>query len=397
MQKTKFNTVFNRKNKLNPQGKGLIQIECYLNGRKKYFSTNIYIEPKDWHYKTRTIKTDFANGIKLNKQISETLRNLENFELDLINQNKPFSLSMLDGFFKPQQKYNFTDFIENEIKNGNHATATKVNQTAMLKRLKQFKKEIDFKDITFEFLHDFKRFCENQTLSFDGKSDKKLQHNTIYKYFANIKIFVNLAINKNLMSYENYPFRKFKISLQPVEKTFLTPQEIILFEGVELTGENKKYQYVKDLFLFATYTGLRYSDVISLQKNDFENIDGNKYLVKKMEKTGDTVRVPIFEIFKGKPIEIINKYFTFKSVFCFEHLSNQHINNYLKEICTIAGINKKVTFHTARHTTATYLLYKGVSITTVQKILGHRNLATTQIYGHIMDSTITKELLAVNW
>ncbi|WP_395078113.1 site-specific integrase [Flavobacterium sp.] len=397
MQKTKFNTVFNRKNKLNPQGKGLIQIECYLNGRKKYFSTNIYLEPQYWHYKTKTIKIDFANGIKLNKQISETLRNLENFELDLINQNKPFNLSMLDDFFKPQQKYNFTDFIENEIKNGNHANATKVNQTATLKRLRQFKKEIDFKDITFEFLHDFNRFCEKQTLSFDGKSDKKLQHNTIYKYFANIKIFVNLAINKNLMSYENYPFRKFKISLQPVEKTFLTPQEIILFECVELTAENKKYQYVKDLFLFATYTGLRYSDVISLQKTDFETIDGNKYLVKKMEKTGDTVRVPIFEIFKGKPIEIINKYFTFKSIFCFEHLSNQHINNYLKEICMLAGITKKVTFHTARHTTATYLLYKGVSITTVQKILGHRNLATTQIYGHIMDSTITKELLAVNW
>jgi integrase len=397
MNKTKFNTVFNRKNKLNPQGKGLIQIECYLNGRKKYFSTNIYIEPKDWHYKTRTIKTDFANGIKLNKQISETLRNLENFELDLINQNKPFSLSMLDDFFKPKQKVNFTDFIENEIKNGNYNKATKNNQSSTLKRLKQFKNDIDFNEITFEFLHDFNRFCEKQTLSFDGKSTKTLQHNTIYKYFSNIKIFVNLAINKNLMSYENYPFRKFKISLKPVEKSFLTPQEIILFEGVELTAENKKYQYVKDLFLFATYTGLRYSDVISLQKTDFETIDGNKYLVKKMEKTGDTVRIPIFEIFKGKPIEIINKYFTFKSVFCFEHLSNQHINNYLKEICTLAGITKKVTFHTARHTTATYLLYKGVSITTVQKILGHRNLATTQIYGHIMDSTITKELLAVNW
>jgi integrase len=185
--------------------------------------------------------------------------------------------------------------------------------------------------------------------------------------------------------------------LQPVEKSFLTPQEIMMFEDVELIGENKKYQYVKDLFLFATYTGLRYSDVISLQKTDFETIDGNKYLVKKMEKTGDTVRVPIFQIFDGKPNEIINKYFSFKSVFCFEHLSNQHINNYLLKICELAGITKKVTFHTARHTTATYLLYKGVSITTVQKILGHKNLATTQIYGHIMDSTITKELMAVNW
>ncbi|PDS23550.1 site-specific integrase [Flavobacterium branchiophilum] len=397
MQKTKFNTVYNRKNKLNPQGKGLIQIECYLNGRKKYFSTNIYLEPQYWNYKTKTIKIDFANGIKLNKQISETLRNLENFELDLINQNKPFSLSMLDDFFKPKQKFNFTDFCENEINNCNYKNATKNNQRSTLKRLKQFKNEIEFNEITFEFLHDFNRFCEKQTLSFDGKNTKKLSHNTIYKYFSNIKIFVNLAINKNLMSYENYPFRKFKIKLKQVEKSFLTPAEIILFEDVELTGENKKYQYVKDLFLFATYTGLRYSDVISLQKTDFETIDGNKHLVKKMEKTGDTVRIPIMQIFDGKPNEIINKYFNFKSIFCFEHLSNQHINNYLLKICELAGITKKVTFHTARHTTATYLLYKGISITTVQKILGHKNLATTQIYGHIMDETITKELKAVNW
>lgn len=397
MNKTKFNTVFNRKNKLNPQGKGLIQIECYLNGRKKYFSTNIYLEPQYWHYKTKTIKTDFANGIKLNKQISETLRNLENFELDLINQNKPFNLSMLDDFFKPKQKFNFTDFCENEIKNGNYNNATKNNQRSTLKRLKQFKNEIDFHEITFEFLHDFNRFCEKQTLSFDGKCKKKLRHNTIYKYFSNIKIFVNLAINKNLMSYDTYPFRKFKIKLEPTEKVFLNPTEIELFENVELTGENQKYQYAKDLFLFATYTGLRYSDVISLQKTDFETIDGNKYLVKKMEKTGDTIRLPIFAIFNGKPIEIVNKYFSFQSVFCFEYLTNQQINKVLVKICELAEIEKKVTFHTARHTTATYLLYKGVSITTVQKLLGHRNLATTQIYGHIMDSTIEKELLAVNF
>ncbi len=397
MQKCKFNTVFNRKNKLNPQGKGLIQIECYLNGRKKYFTTNIYLEPQYWHYKTRTIKTDFVNAIKLNKQISETLRNLENFELNLINNDKPFCLSMLKNFFKPQQKFNFTDFIENEIKHGNHATATKVNQTATLKRLKQFKNEIEFKDITFEFLHDFKRFCENQTVSFDNKSTKKLQHNTIYKYFANLKIFVNLAINKNLMSYENYAFRKFKISLKTVEKSFLTPSEIQQFENVNVTGDNEKYSYVKDLFLFATYTGLRYSDVISLQKTDFEMIEGKKYLVKKMEKTGDVVRIPIFAIFDGKPIEIVRKYFSFKSTFCFTHLTNQHINNYLKEICTLANIGKKVTFHTARHTTATYLLYKGIPITTVQKILGHKNLATTQVYSHIMDATITNQLKAVNW
>lgn len=397
MNKTKFNTVFNRKNKLNPQGKGLIQIECYLNGKKKYFSTSIYIEPQFWNLKTKTIKTDFTNGIKLNKQISETLRNLENFELDLINQNKPFNLAMLDDFFKPKAKFNFTDFCAKEIENGNFNNATKNNQRSTLKRLKQFKNEIDFNEVTFEFLHDFNHFCQKQTLSFDGKSQKKLRHNTIYKYFSNIKIFVNLAINKNLMSYETYPFRKFKIKLEATEKVFLNPTEIEQFESVELTGENQKYQYAKDLFLFATYTGLRYSDVMTLQKTDIQIIDGKKYLVKKMEKTGDTIRLPIHAIFNGKPIEIINKYYSFTSNDCFEYLTNQQINIVLLKICKLAKIEKKVTFHTARHTTATYLLYKGVSITTVQKLLGHRNLATTQIYGHIMDTTIEKELLAVNF
>ena len=115
MNKTRYTVIFNRKKKLNKQGKALLQIECYLNGRKKYFSTNIYIEPKDWHIKTRFIKTDYPNAIKLNKQITETLRNLENFELDKINNNKLFNLSMLDDFFKGEAVKTFTEFMELEI------------------------------------------------------------------------------------------------------------------------------------------------------------------------------------------------------------------------------------------------------------------------------------------
>lgn len=127
-------------------------------------------------------------------------------------------------------------------------------------------------------------------------------------------------------------------------------------------------------------------------------IDGKEWLIKTMEKTNENVRIPIYEIFNGKPVEILAKYKNFGSIFCFKHLTNQHVNRQLKSIASLAGIeNKTITFHTARHTTATYLLYKGVSITTVQKILGHKKLATTQIYAHIMDLTIEKELTAVSW
>ena len=398
MNKTKFNTVFNRKNKLNKESKALIQIECYLNGKHKYFSTSIYLEPKYWNTKTRSIKSDYPNAIKLNKQIAETIRNLENFELDKINNNKPFNLNMLDDFFKGCEIKTFTDFMQIEIPLLESSQGTKKSQETTLKKLKEFKKVIYFDDLTFEFLHDFNLFLTKQTIKYKNLPPKKLSQATISKYFKNIKRFVNLAINKDLMDIQKYPFRKFKIKQTESKKIFLTPNEIELFENVKLTEENIKYQIVKDLFMFSVYTGLRYSDVFSLQKKDIVSINGKDWLIKTMEKTDESVRIPIYEIFEGKPTEILTKYKNFGSIFCFEYLTNQHCNRQLKEIAKLAKIeNKTITFHTARHTTATYLLYKGVSITTVQKILGHKKLSTTQIYGHIMDTTIENELNAVNW
>lgn len=397
MNKTRYTPVFNRKKQLNTVGKALIQIECYLNGKNKYFSTQIYVEPNYWNNKTRTIKTDYPNAIKLNKQIAETIRNFENFELDKINAGKPFNLGMLTDFFKGDIVSSFTEFMELEIEQMNLTEATKKNHRTTLARLKEFKKVIYFEDITFELLNDFDVFLRKIKITYKDAPPKKLMQNTIWKYFKNMKTYVNLAINKDLMNVQQYPFRKFKVKQGDSNKVFLTPEEIDQMQDLILTGENLKYQYIKDLFMYSVYTGLRFSDVLSMQKRELVTIGGNTWLIKKMEKTDENVRIPIYTIFNGKPLEIISKYNRFNTVFCFEQITNQYANRTLKTLAGLAGINKTITFHTARHTTATYLLYKGVSLTTVQKVLGHKKIATTQIYGHIMDNTIEKELIAVNF
>lgn len=397
MNKTRYTPVFNRKKRLNTVGKALIQIECYLNGKNKYFSTQIYVEPNNWNNKTRTIKTDYPNAIKLNKQIAETIRNFENFELDKINAGKPFNLGMLTDFFKGETVSSFTEFMEKEIEQMNLTEATKKNHRTTLARLKEFKKVIYFEDITFELLNDFDCFLRKIKITYKDAPPKKLMQNTIWKYFKNMKTYVNLAINKDLMNVQQYPFRKFKVKQDESNKVFLTPEEIDQMQDLVLTGENVKHQYIKDLFMYSVYTGLRFSDVLSMQKRELVTIGGNTWLIKKMEKTDENVRIPIYTIFNGKPLEIINKYNRFNTVFCFEQITNQYANRTLKTLAVLAGINKIITFHTARHTTATYLLYKGVSLTTVQKVLGHKKIATTQIYGHIMDNTIEKELIAVNF
>jgi integrase len=136
-----------------------------------------------------------------------------------------------------------------------------------------------------------------------------------------------------------------------------------------------------------------------LQLNSFQDClstqDGNLWLEMKMQKTKNSIRIPLYLLHNGKPIELLNAHRRAEYKYFFDELTNQYVNRCLKEIAALAGVTKKVTFHTARHTCATFLLYKGVAITTVQKILGHKKLAVTQIYAKQMDMTMVNELSGV--
>lgn len=386
MDATIFNVVFNRKKSLLSNGSALIQVEAYLNGRKKYFSTNIYITPEQWDNKRKKIK-NHPNDLKLNKQIYSFVSKLQSVELDRRNADKPFTLDLLSEFVKGKFTNSFTEFMGNEIRAEKIAPATRTSQLTTLKTLQTFKKEILFNELTYDVLLNFERYL----------FDNGLSVNTVNKYFRHIRKFVNLAINKDLYDLNKYPFRKFKAKSATTVREYLSPEELVLLENIVLNPSQKHLQKTLDMFLFSCYTGLRFSDISALSRDNIKIIDGNMWIITTMIKTNEIVRLPIYLMFGMKPIDILNKYMDPGRKYIFDDLTNQYVNRCLKELAEITGIKKNVTFHTARHTQATFLLYKGVNITTVQKLLGHKKLQTTQIYSKVMDKTIINELQTVKF
>lgn len=217
------------------------------------------------------------------------------------------------------------------------------------------------------------------------------------KYFRHIRKFVNLAINKDLFDLNKYPFRKFKAKTESTKREYLTPEEVERLEDLTLPEDKKHLKKVVDMFLFSCYTGLRFSDLTALTPESIVTEDGKQWIVIKMQKTKEMVRIPLYLLFDGKGIDIVKQHTTDARKLIFDDFTNQYVNRCLKEIAVEAKINKPITFHTARHTQATYLLYKGASITTVQKLLGHKKLQTTQIYSKVMDMTIVSELEGISF
>ena len=150
-------------------------------------------------------------------------------------------------------------------------------------------------------------------------------------------------------------------------------------------------EQVRDIFVFACFTGLSYIDVKELSKDHIRiSFDGNTWIMTKRSKSNINVNVPLMDI----PKKILGKYEgELPDDKVLPVLSNQKMNAYLKEIADVSGITKNLTFHLARHTFATTVtLAKGIPIETVSKMLGHTNIQTTQIYARITNEKISKDM-----
>jgi len=246
--------------------------------------------------------------------------------------------------------------------------------------------DIKLKKLNYRFISDFEQYLRKYRPS----TRTKCTNNGAMKHMERLKKMSRLGVRLDWIAKD--PFENYKLRFEKTEREYLTKRELRLIEETTFTKEG--IEKCKDVFLFSCYTGLSYIDVKALTPDHLLNgIDGNEWLFTKRIKTNEKLKIPL--LLQAK--EIIKKYEDSAERRITKVLlpvySNQKVNYYLKEICKACKINKKVTFHTARHTFATTVtLSNDVPIETVSKMLGHTKLSTTQIYARVLEHKIGEDM-----
>lgn len=380
MKKIKYRIVYNRKKQLDSQGKALVQVEAYLSGKKSYFSTHFYLKPSQWSARTSSV-CNHPHAEELNYMLEEFMLNLQMRELEAWKQGKEICLQLLKEIHEDAAVENkLIPFGRKWIENSPIRESTKSNLNTTLSLLETFSSGITFRQLDYKTLLSFEQFLKS----------KKLGTNTIAKHFRHIRTILNEAIRQGLITKELSPFTEYKIKTTESHHTYLLPEELEKLEHITLSRKRHALCHSLDAFLFCCYTGLRYSDFIRMEQKNFIQSDNGLWMVFKSQKTGAVTQLPLSHLFQGKAVRILCRYTDINDFF---HIKpNASVNKDLIRIGKLAGLAKHFSFHTARHTNATLLLYKGVQLATVQKLLGHRNIKTTQVYGEVLPQTIVKEL-----
>jgi len=239
-------------------------------------------------------------------------------------------------------------------------------------------------ELDFQFITNYELYLKSQLNN---------KHNTTSKSVSFLKRIIRYSIHNGWLDKD--PFMSFRCPYKDPERDFLSQDELETLQGKTLVVN--RLAIVRDMYVFSCYTGFPFSDIEKLTPDDITTgIDGEKWIIYNRVKTGNRAPIPLLPV----PLNIIAKYKDYPVNLNKGRLlpvySNQKINGYLKELAAICGINKNLTFHTARHTFATTVtLTNGVPIETVSKMLGHTSIKTTQIYSKVVDTKISQDMKAL--
>lgn len=246
-------------------------------------------------------------------------------------------------------------------------------------------KDLPLSALTVKFISGFEHYL---------KVVDNIGQNTASKHLKNLKKVIRFSILQQWMKTD--PFSSFRCRTTATERGYLNKAELKILEDKIFTSD--RLTIVRDIFIFCCYTGLSYCDVQKLSAHHIiRDNAGSDWIKIQRTKTGTESIIPILD----KAREVLNRYNNHPECIYKGRLlparSNQKMNEYLGEMGAICNISKRITCHLARHTFATTItLANGISTETVGKMLGHKNIRTTQIYAKMTLGRMATEMNTLN-
>lgn len=393
MKKNTFKVLFLiRRNQVNKEGKCAIMIRITVDGEYERINSTLTIEPELWDSAASKAIGRSSKIAEFNKRIEDIRHVIKEHYYDILNRHGYVTAEMVKNAFTGVTAKEeslvplYLQHLEDTKKliGLSKADPTYKKYERMYRRVVDFMKkkynitDIPLREIKLSFITDLEFFL---------RTEYKYSQNTTYKCMKFFKQVINKGIRAGLIFVD--PFNGYKISCERVDRGFLSEDE--LAKMMAKTFGSKRLEQVRDIFIFACFTGLAYIDLANLRVDNIQKMfDGRLWIVTHRQKTNTKVTVPLLP----PALKILNKYEgQFLDGQLLPIITNQKLNCYLKEIAEICEINKNLTFHLARHTFATTMtLGKGVPIESVSKMLGHTNIQTTQIYARITNDKISKDM-----
>lgn len=355
--------LFDRRKRATATVKGTVEIEVVSNGERLRLSTGVCVLRQQW--KGGSV-INHPKEAELNKKIREMYDDIF-ARLSTMVKSGIIDLQLLKGSKARvmEEKDDFLVWLEQRIMIRGVTEPTRRQHLVMHRCLKEFGMIRRFEDLN----------TRNIKLWDDFIRTKVSAQSSVHGYHKRLKPYVVEAIQLGLIT--SNPYENMRIPRGHSEGIkFLSEEERDRIADLECYGPVEK---ARDLFIFACYTGLSYTDLVKIRKEDLIK-EGDDYCIKdKRQKT----KVPYTIVLLPQAMDILKKY-----NFCLNIMSNQKCNENLKLIAHMADIHINLTMHVGRHTFATWALSKGVGIETVSKMLAHTTVTMTENYAKVLQSSV---------
>jgi site-specific recombinase XerD len=383
------------KSKTLKNGEHPIMLRVIKERKAKYISTGYSCDPKLWDFANEVPSKKHPEKQKLETLLKLKVAELSSQVLDLDLQNKEFTAdTVIQKVRRKKVTYSafaYFDEVVKQLRTANRIGNAEVYQTCknVLLTFSQ-KPDLAFSEIDYSFITKFENYCK----------EKGWKENSISSYLRTLRALLNRAINENIITADNYPFKQYKIGKlsTTTQKRAIRIEQIEAIEALELEP-NSRLKNSQNIFLFSFYTmGTNLVDIASLTWQSVQ--DGRiKYTRSKTHKPYNLVLsdkakqiLTYYDSIKTDeyifPIYSKDRHVTAQQKANRLHKVMQQVNEDLKEIAKLCGINETITTYVARHSAATILKRKGVSTTVISELLGHETEGITQVYLDSFESPV---------